>query len=431
MLMDSSLTIGQRFKHIRVEKGLSQSDVAEGVCSKTVVSHLENDRQYPSAIMLGKLADKLGVPLREIMGMQEQQFEAGFRIDMISVYIEKSDYEHALKHIEDLSGNDNLLEHQITELFVYHVDCLNKTGKYHEAVHKVLPFLEAQEANKSVSEETLCILYNKLGRAYFNLNDFERAFSSFQQGYRISLKFGTFNIVAARVTKNLGLVCNQLGYKQDARKYLEKAYQFYESSADLTGIADTLFALAVASGDGSYLAKAKAIYESQNLIHEANVVKQHFAFHVESKRSYLAAVEKLQSSAKEFERLGDYGMGVYTLSRAAVLCIENEDAKSAQEILGKAEVYKGLMKNEDPFMLGLYYIARSKLSLLVREFDDCIHHANIASELCAIMGMYADSADAQQMIANAYRLQGNVDQAYEVMVKVAHLLRESQRRNSV
>jgi transcriptional regulator with XRE-family HTH domain len=217
------MTIGERFKHIRTEKGFSQSELAEGICSKSVVSHLENDRTYPSALMFGKLADKLGVPLREIMGMQEKQFEAGFQIEMVRVYIEKADYDHALELIEELDQRKELLEHQRIELLICRADGYRLTNQFQKVVDLLMPFLQDQLKQQTVDDGILCDTYNKLGNAQYWLNDFEKAYSSFEHGYKISLKLPEYGLVSARVSKNLGLTCLQIGYREDAQRYFEMA----------------------------------------------------------------------------------------------------------------------------------------------------------------------------------------------------------------
>lgn len=102
MNIDKSLTIGQRFKKIRKDKGISQKELCDGICSDSVVSHIETDRQYPSAHIWGKLAERLSVPVYAIMGEQEKEMDVSFQLDMIRVYIEKDDITHALDIINKL-----------------------------------------------------------------------------------------------------------------------------------------------------------------------------------------------------------------------------------------------------------------------------------------------------------------------------------------
>ncbi|MGZ4112990.1 MAG: helix-turn-helix domain-containing protein, partial [Tumebacillaceae bacterium] len=41
--------IGQRVKSFRKERGFSQDELAEGICSRQTISLLENGQHFPSA----------------------------------------------------------------------------------------------------------------------------------------------------------------------------------------------------------------------------------------------------------------------------------------------------------------------------------------------------------------------------------------------
>ncbi len=56
-------SIGQLIKKYRQQKDMSQSELADEVCSRSYLSHIENGERIPSADVLGRLADNLQVPL--------------------------------------------------------------------------------------------------------------------------------------------------------------------------------------------------------------------------------------------------------------------------------------------------------------------------------------------------------------------------------
>lgn len=429
MLLDSTLTIGQRFKHIRTEKGFSQAELAEGVCSKSVVSHLENDRDYPSANMLGKLADKLGVPLREIMGMQEKQMEAGFQIEIVRIYIEKADYNHALELINELDQRKDLLEHQRIELVSCRANCLLFLRKYEQVVDLLRPFLEQQQKQQTVSDEVLCDTYNKLGNAHYRLNDFEKAFSTFELGYSISLKLTDFGIISARISKNFGLTCNQLGFKEDAVLYLKKAYAFFEKMADMREVANTLFTMSLATGSVEYLTKARSLYEGLSMVREANIAKQHYAYHVASRVDYLKSLEEFDSSREGFEKLGDLGMCIYTLSRSAIVSINHGDTVEAEKRIKQADYYRSKTEKEDEYLLIDLYRAKAMYHLEQKNYDQCILNSLKSSEICAKIGLNVEGAISLELAADAYHQKGENELAFKASKQVIELLR--MRRDSI
>ncbi|KEO80909.1 helix-turn-helix domain-containing protein [Tumebacillus flagellatus] len=423
MLLDSSMTIGQRFKIIRTEKGFSQSELAEGLCSQTVVSLIEHDKKYPSAEMWGKLAERLGVPLREIMGIQESQMEANFQIDMIRVYIEKGDFYHALELIDGLDQQEDLLEHQRADLLISRSEVLVKTKKYDEAVHVLSPFVDQQGVQQTVGDDILCALHNKLGTAYFQLRDFEKAYSSYENGYRVSKKLPGFGLLGARVAYNMGITCNQLGFKGDGRRYLQEAYDFYNSTSQMNKLADTLFALAMATGNVEYLTKARSIYEGLNLTREANIAIQHFAFYVESQVDTQEALRKFDASIEAFHKCEDIGMCVYTSARAAIVCMTQNKIQNAEKYLTQAEQYKVLLKEENEYLLADFFRAKAMYNLRKENYDQCILDSQTASEMCDKMGLHAESAYNLEISAEALHKKGEHESAYLLSKKALDMLR--------
>lgn len=430
VLLNATMTIGQRFKLIRSDKGLSQAEVAEGICSSSVISQIETDRKYPSAEMMGKLADKLGVPMREIMGMQETQMEVGFQIEMIRVYIQKGDFERALDIIDELCRRIDLLEHQRVDLLVCRADGLLKAKNYDEVVELLLPFVELQAVHQSVVDETLCDLYNKLGNALFRLNDFGKAYSVFEQGYRISLKLPDFGLVAARVSKNLGLTCLQIGYREDARLHLEKAYAFFDRVADMREVANTLFDMARATGNPEYMSKARSVYEGLNMVREANLAKQHYAFHFKSKHNYIEAVDEIRESATVFESLGERGLSIYTYSRAVKVCMDNGDIEEAVTILDLAIKGEEVLEQKNPFMISYFYRVKGELNLQLKRFEESIADSIKSSEMYDTMGLYGDSADALEISAKAYEMLGDYVKSHKILSIVVNTLRKANNRGN-
>src|SRR5829696_7996180 len=53
--------VGTRIRALRLEKGMSQADVAEGMLSASYVSLVESGRRQPAIAALTHIADRLGV----------------------------------------------------------------------------------------------------------------------------------------------------------------------------------------------------------------------------------------------------------------------------------------------------------------------------------------------------------------------------------
>lgn len=63
------MTLGMRIKNKRIEKGLTQDDIAKHLgMGRSNVGHIENGRTMPSAEVLAKIAAFLGTTANELLG---------------------------------------------------------------------------------------------------------------------------------------------------------------------------------------------------------------------------------------------------------------------------------------------------------------------------------------------------------------------------
>lgn len=64
-----AVTLGERLRRLREERGLTQGDLARGICGRTYVSQIEQDKRFPTPRTLSGLARRLGVSLGSLAGL--------------------------------------------------------------------------------------------------------------------------------------------------------------------------------------------------------------------------------------------------------------------------------------------------------------------------------------------------------------------------
>lgn len=429
MQLEKEMTVGQRFKKYRKAIGLSQQQLSEGICSYSTVSQIECDRALPSVSTLEKLAERLHVPLREILGEQEQAFDLSFQLDVVRVCVAKGDYAYAQELIAELELQE-LLDHQRHVLFLSRIECMTRLGQPEEAGRRALEFVQAQEKQQTVSDEMLCDAYNKLGNAYYYQRDFEKAFSAYEHGYHVSLRLETVTRPAAAITLNLGMICNQLGFTEDAKKYLDAARAYFADKTDLRNLARSLFNLAIATKDKAYIIQALALYNSLNDLHNSYLARQYYLFHFESQENYQAAVQQLQDLANKFEHdLGDPEMAVYLYGRAFMVSFQKGDQELAEYNLCQAEMRAQEVKFKESHRIAYLHRCKSLYEMSKKNYQNTISQSLKSSELYAKIGMYSESAESLQLSAEAYSHMGRFQEAYEVLIRVNKLLRKDGRES--
>ncbi|WP_338232502.1 helix-turn-helix domain-containing protein [Companilactobacillus muriivasis] len=114
--------LGAVLKELRKEKGLTQKELAEGVCAQSMLSAIENDVYIPNANLLVNLAKKLEVDLNEI------SLAANYSISAHNDFNETVDklcnshqYQKLLEFLEQDAVTDSLETSQQMQAYYYYL----------------------------------------------------------------------------------------------------------------------------------------------------------------------------------------------------------------------------------------------------------------------------------------------------------------------
>ncbi|WP_172844392.1 tetratricopeptide repeat protein [Tumebacillus algifaecis] len=417
--------IGQRVKAYRLNRGFSQDELAEGICSRQTISFLENGQHLPSTEFMKKIAAKLGISLHEIMVDQVNNLGAKVQLDIIKVYIETADYVNAYPLIEECECRDDLLEYQRRELVLCRAECLIRTGKAEEAIKLLTDQQQRFEMEREADDHFMATLYDKLGTAYYFLPNMTNAHAHYLRAYQLTLRFAEIDLTAARIAYNLGMACRQLNRNSDAIEFLSKAEAFFKNASDIKRLSHTFFELGIAYAmkheyeqADRCIQESLAIYRSLNAVSTARLARQVHALAVLSQTQPDVALKELQVCASEYEKVGDIVRCIFTNAHLANILINQKKISAAKGYLDNA--LSRLFDHDaesDPRLVYAYQV-NAKYLLEVNDFEKCVEYSFKSSELFDRMGLERDAADSLSLSAKAYHGQGKIDQAYEISQRV-------------
>lgn len=432
MKNESYKLIGERVRGYRLNRGFSQDELADGICSRQTISFLENGQHLPSPELLKKVADKLGVPFHEIMADHVEVLSAKIQLEIINIYIERQEYQKALDLIHILQNSKELLEYQKRELELVKVDCLLGTNQP-DAALEILTGLQMQlELQREPDDHLMAVVYNKLGTANYRLWNISNAHAHYMRAYQLTLRFQGIDVTAARIAYNLGMASRLLNLNTDAVQYLTVSENFFKGISDLDKLAHTRFELGIAyqsMGDleaaEKYLQEAHTLYKSQNALRFARLVKESYAFTVLSKQDPDKAIDEMFQCVKETEHDGDIQQTAYIYARIAKLLIAQEKLLEAEHVLEKA--FAMFTEREVAGSLHFVHVYQSFAEYLckIKQYDKSIQYSYMASDLFDKMGFVKDAAESLSTAVNAYRDQGMFEQALEVSDQVCNMLRRA------
>ena len=265
--------LGARLKAIRLERGLSQSALAAGLASKSMMSQIESGKSRPSRELLERFAERLEVALEELLPAMEddQQRHADFRQAQALYMLDHYDqalplllrcleaplatwsirllhmqtafccqalkrYEQAREHYE-VALRDAVREQAKAEV----VRCLYRLGEvafargdWSVALHEwQLALRELQESEPPEDEPGLAYeVQLNLGKVYYRLGDAKNALRHYREAYRV-LRGGNHPLrKEAEAMFGIGKSCFRLKRYRVAHQYLCGAIQQYDLARD-------------------------------------------------------------------------------------------------------------------------------------------------------------------------------------------------------
>ncbi|MGM0754095.1 MAG: helix-turn-helix domain-containing protein [Bacillota bacterium] len=241
--MDYSV-IGTKIKELRKVVGLTQGELADGICTQALISRIEKGDIYPSATSLYQISKKLGVDVNYF-------FEIGMtpRLDYVK------EVERQLKKLRVKLKYDEIIEIVKTEeknpLFLK--DETNLQLLYwHKGIYMIevkkdretaLQILEEAlsltlDIKKAMSEREMNILIS-MGILEFGRNNYEKALEIYHK-VNDALKYNDQLIdksIKTRLLYNTARVLTRLGKYQESIEYCEEGIRWIIEEETLYGFA--------------------------------------------------------------------------------------------------------------------------------------------------------------------------------------------------
>ncbi len=84
---------GEILRHYRIKTGLSQSQLAEGICTRGYISQIEKNRQIPTLYMISAFSSKMGINLFDAYGLiiEHNDFDTHNKIELLNEAIHDCD----------------------------------------------------------------------------------------------------------------------------------------------------------------------------------------------------------------------------------------------------------------------------------------------------------------------------------------------------
>ncbi|MFJ7647917.1 helix-turn-helix domain-containing protein [Lysinibacillus sp. NPDC097279] len=279
--------ISSKIKEARKDKGITQAELADGICTQAMISNFEKGESVPSSIVLFKIAQKLKLDINYFFGQNSMKTHHDDNEEtkkLIRKLIRNRDYQ-AINYIvktekekANFSSNEDkqfLLWHEGICDFYLNKDSVNAIDILNTALKLT--------GKENYSEQTISI-NNSIAIIYFEVQQYENSLEFFQKcksEYDLSnLKDSVLKI---RILYGLSKTLVALKREEEAILECKKAIKICVTEESLYLLGELYFQI------GRNLVILDRVKESEQYFEKA----QHI-FEIEGNYEFLDVIEKVK-----------------------------------------------------------------------------------------------------------------------------------------
>ncbi|WP_421000828.1 helix-turn-helix domain-containing protein (plasmid) [Carnobacterium maltaromaticum] len=175
------INLGGKIKKIRLEKGLTQAELAEGICTQASISNLEKNASVPSLLILLEIGNRLNIEFSELSEYAVEQASPAVTVfKKVQNLRSQFKLKEAYNLVQELDVNDLKTNHEKKQYY-YYLGITSLLG-YNKISDATYNFNLGLNLETEAHLEFLDILItNGIGLAYFMESEHEKALTYFEK----------------------------------------------------------------------------------------------------------------------------------------------------------------------------------------------------------------------------------------------------------
>jgi HTH-type transcriptional regulator, quorum sensing regulator NprR len=406
-------TLGQKIKELRVQKGLTQSDLGAGMVTPSMISQIEADKANPSHKLLQAIAEKLETPIEYFLTDMQMQIEQIATYKVARAMMEAGDFAPAVPILHDLM-EDSIPQLHSAEIQYDLAVCQLETNQLDEAMDGFDRVLSSAATRKDIHMQILAL--RNLGIVEERRHNYPLAIYHWQKALDLIDKVEESDpFLTAEILRQVGEVNNYLGEREHALGSYAKAHKVLAGTANFKKIADLYRKLGQSFKDlgdfdraSEYSQHAISLYRGLKNIKLAIEVKENYGIVKGESGELEEALQTLASCLAEYEEYGYQEKMAHTHGEMARIHLSNKSydeagkhCEQALNLLGENNLERGyvfrtfsmIRKEQNDFPAAIQFMEQS-----VQVFEQADLPREIAKSYSLLGDIYKDQGDLQKAI---------------------------------
>lgn len=418
-------SLGQKIRELRMKKGITQTELAEGLVTPSMISQIESDKANPSFKLLEGISRKLDVSIDEFLLDMQSELEAETRYKLAKSLMDSTEYAKAITVLEGLLETDldqNEVKHDLATAYTMAKE-YDKSTKLLEAQLEAIAL--ERDRSKAVQLQT------RLGWVKIMQHDYVLAKHYLNHAVKeLGKSQDVPNEQQGLLFHYMAITMRQLGEVTGAHDNFKKAIEMYQGSSSLKllgqayqGLAACFHALGDFRNALDTTRTAITMYRSVNDKYYELLAKVNYGIFLYELQQYEEAgtqfeecinafqeLGKMDDVANVYSEMGNLNLRMKNFKEAEKWCFRSLELLPAKHIT-RAYVYRSL---------GMIYQD-------VQNFDRALEYMLSSVEIFETFGLRPEASKCYSNIVSIYQARGELDKASDYMQKMTSSMEEELR----
>lgn len=413
------ISLGQRIRELRFSKGLTQVDLAKGLCTPSMISQIESDRARPSYKMLFAIAERLDSTVDKLLVDSEMNLDHQSAFKFAKAMMGAKEYVTAIPILKDLLTAKRT--HVATmDIQLELGECLLHVGELdasERALQEVVEFGVLRRDKHTLSRALRLLGDLEYGRKRYALAAFH-----WQKALDHAEEMPEQDVyMKAEMLHLLGSVYVKMGEAHEAQAFYKRAAELYEGAESQNEIGQVYLGLSLSYKMMNDLAQSAkyadlAIGIFKGIDNQVMMLRNQVTCAItlgETGRE-IEAESLLRDTVQQFTKLGkveDRGIVLVELAKLMIQLERSQEAEeaclSAQNLLPDLHIYQAWINR-----------LRAKIDLMRDQKSAAIRHFQSAADAFLRQRELAAYSDTMYELSCLYIEADDYHRAFQLMDQV-------------